>query len=99
MLELILIIFPAILLIVSLVKPDAFLTKEMKEKVNEEQKKVLATSYRKMYSIIAGLIWSVILENYLSIGLILAIVFIILFLKVALPAKKEISKITKELNQ
>lgn len=96
MLDLILII----MLIVSLFKPDVLLSKKMKEKANEEQKTVLINNLRKQYFVIVGLLESASLIRYFeSIGIILAIVFLVLFFKVALPCIKETNKIAKELNQ
>lgn len=96
MLDLILII----MLIVSLFKPEVLLSKKMKEKANEEQKIVLTNNLRKQYFVVVGLLESASLIRYFeTIGIILAIVFIVLFFKVALPAIKETSEITKELNQ
>ena len=95
MLDLILII----MLIVSLAKPDILLSKKMKEKASSEQKVILTKNLRKQYSILIGLLESSALIRYIgAIGAILAIVFIVLFFTVSLPAIKENSKIVKELN-
>lgn len=95
MIDLILII----MLIVSLAKPDILLSKKMKEKANEEQKAILTKNIRKIYAIMVALFESVALMRYTEvIGIILTIVFIILFFVISLPAIKENSKITKELN-
>lgn len=94
MLDLILII----MLIVSLFKPDVLLSKKMKEKANDEQKKILTKNLRKIYTITVALLESAALIRYTqALGSILAIVFIILFFVISLPAIKENSKITKEL--
>ena len=96
MLDLILII----MLILSLFKPDVLLTKKMKEKANEEQKEILTKNLRKTYAVIIATFESIALMRYTEIiGGILTIVCLILFFVVSLPAKKEISKITKELDQ
>ena len=95
MIDLILII----IIIVSLAKPDILLSKKMKEKANEEQKNILTKNLRKIYSVIVALFESLALMRYTEIvGIILAIVFIILFIIISVPAIKENSKITKELN-
>lgn len=95
MIDLILII----MLIVSLAKPDILLSKKMKEKANEEQKAILTKNIRKIYAIMVALFESVALMRYTEvIGIILTIAFIILFFVISLPAIKENSKITKELN-
>ena len=95
MIDLILII----MIIVSLAKPDILLSKKMKEKANEEQKNILTKNLRKIYSVIVALFVSLALMRYTEIvGIILAIVFIILFIIISVPAIKENSKITKELN-
>ena len=94
MLDLILII----MLIVSLSKPEVLLSKKIKEKANEEQKNMLAKNLRKQYATLIGLIESASLMRYNeTIGAILAIICIILFFKVFLPAKKENDAILKEL--
>ena len=95
MLDLILII----MLIVSLAKPDILLSKKMKEKANDEQKVLLTKNLRKIYAIMVALFDSVALMRYTEIlGIILSIIFIILFFTISLPAIKENSKIIKELN-
>ena len=95
MIDLILII----MIIVSLAKPDILLSKKMKEKANEKQKNILTKNLRKIYSVIVALFESLALMRYTEIvGIILAIVFIILFIIISVPAIKENSKITKELN-
>lgn len=95
MIDLILII----MIIVSLAKPDILLSKKMKEKANEEQKNILTKNLRKIYSVIVALFESLAIMRYTEIvGIILAIVFIILFIIISVPAIKENSKITKELN-
>lgn len=95
MLDLILII----MLIVSLAKPDILLSKKMKEKANDEQKVLLTKNLRKIYAIMVALFESVALMRYTEIlGIILSIIFIILFFTISLPAIKENSKIIKELN-
>ena len=87
------------MIIVSLAKPDVLLSKKMKEKANEEQKNILTKNLRKIYSVIVALFESLALMRYTEIvGIILAIVFIILFIIISVPAIKENSKITKELN-
>lgn len=95
MIDLILII----MLIVSLSKPEVLLSKKMKEKATDEQKKILTKNLRKIYAIIVALFESIALMSYTEIvGIILVVVFIILFFVISLPAIKENSKITKELN-
>ena len=96
MIDLILII----MLIVSLAKPDILLSKKMKEKATDEQKNILTKNLRKIYAIMVATFESLALMRYTEfIGIILAIVFIILFFVVSLPAIKENSRITKELNE
>lgn len=95
MLDLILII----MLIVSISKPDILLSKKMKERANDEQKIILSKNLRKIYAIMVALFESMAIMRYTEIvGIILTIVFIILFFVISLPAIKENSKITKELN-
>lgn len=94
MLDLILII----MILISLAKPDILLAKKMKEKANEEQKMVLTKNLRKIYAIMVALIESVALMRYTEmVGIILTIIFIVLFFVISLPAIKENSKIVKEL--
>ena len=94
MLDLILII----ILIVSLSKPEILLSKEMKEKANDDQKNALVSNLRKQYGIIVASLESLALMRHTEIiGGILAIVCLILLFKVAIPAKKEVAKIMKEL--
>ncbi len=96
MLDLILII----LLIVSLSNPDVLLSKKVKERANAEQKVILTKNLRKIYGIMIALFESLALMRYIEIvGIISSIIFIILFFTISLPAIKENSKITKELNQ
>lgn len=96
MIDLILII----MLIVSLFKPDVLLSKKMKERATDEQKKILTKNLRKIYAIMVATFESLALMRYTEfVGIILATVFIILFFVISLPAIKENSKITKELNQ
>lgn len=88
-----------IMLIISLVNPDILLSKKIKEKANSEQKTILTKNLRKQYSILIASLESVALSHYIGvIGIILAIVFIVLFFTISLPAIKENSKILKELN-
>ncbi len=95
MLDLILII----MLIVSLAKPDVLLAKKMKENASEEQKAILVKNLRKIYAIFIGVIESLALIRYTQIvGIILVIVFAVLFFVISLPAIKENSKIVKEVN-
>ncbi len=95
MIDLILII----IIIVSLAKPDILLSKKMKEKANEEQKNILTKNLRKIYAIMVALFESLALMRYQeTVGIILVIVFLILFFVISVPAIKENSKITKELN-
>ena len=95
MIDLILII----IIIVSLAKPDILLSKKMKEKENEEQKNILTKNLRKIYAIMVALFESLALMRYKeTVGIILTIVFLILFFVISVPAIKENSKITKELN-
>ena len=95
MLDLILII----LIIISLFKPDILLAKKVKEKASEEQKMTVAKNLRKIYATLVGLIESIALIRYSEIvGIILAIVFLVLFCIFAIPGIKENSKILKELD-
>lgn len=95
MIDLILII----MIIVSLAKPDILLSKKMKEKAKEEQKNILTKNLRKIYAIMVALFESLALMRYQeTVGIILVIVFLILFFVISVPAIKENSKITKELN-
>lgn len=95
MIDLILII----MLIVSLSKPDILLAKKMKENANEEQKEILVKNLRKVYALLVALLESVALMSYTKIiGAILAVVFLILFCVIAIPAVKTNSKIVKEVN-
>ena len=95
MIDLILII----MLIVSLFKPDVLLSKKTKEVANEEQRKILIKNYRKIYAIMIATFESLALMRYTEyVGMILAIIFIILFFVISLPAVKENKKIQKELN-
>ncbi len=92
MIDLILII----IIIVSLAKPDILLSKKMKEKANEEQKNILTKNLRKIYAIMVALFESLALMRYKeTVGIILTIVFLILFFVISVPAIKENSKITK----
>ena len=87
-----------IMLIVSLSKPDILLSKKMKERANDEQKIILTKNLRKIYAITVAFFESTALMRYTEIlGAILAIVCIILFFVISLPAIKENSKIKKEL--
>ena len=96
MIDLILII----MLIISLAKPDILLSKKIKEKANDEKKSILTKNIRKVYAITVALLESIALMRYTKFfGSILVILFIILFFVISLPAIKETSKITKELNQ
>lgn len=95
MIDLILII----IIIISLAKPDILLSKKMKEKANEEQKNKFTKNLRKIYAIIVAMFESLAIRRYNEFfGIILANIFIILFFTISLPAIKENSKITKELN-
>ena len=95
MIDLILII----IIIVSLAIPDILLSKKMKEKANEEQKNILTKNLRKIYAIMVALFESLALMRYKeTVRIILTIVFLILFFVISVPAIKENSKITKELN-
>lgn len=94
MLDLVLIV----LIIVSLSKPDILLSKDMKEKANEEQKKQLASNYRKLYSIVVASIESVALLRYnMILGAVCIIISFILLFAVAFPAKKKNKVILQEL--
>lgn len=87
-----------IMLIISLFKPDVLLAKKIKEKATEKQKTILTKNLRKIYAIMVATFESLALMRYTEfIGIILAVVFIILFFTISLPAIKENSKITKEL--
>lgn len=86
------------MLIISLSKPDILLSKKIKEKANDEQKTILTKNLRKIYGIMVATFESLALMRYNElVGIILAIVFIILFFTLSLPAIKENSRITKEL--
>lgn len=86
------------MLIISIFKPDILLAKNIKEKASEEQKTILTKNLRKIYAITVATFESLALMRYTEfIGVILALVFIILFFTLSLPAIKENSKITKEL--
>lgn len=101
MIELILII----ILIIGLFKPEILLSKKMKEKANEEQKKVLTKNLRKIFAIVIVPIsidpieklGDMMYTNFL--GLILAIVFFVLVFAVALPAIQENNRIVKEIKK
>lgn len=96
MLDLILII----LLIISLFKPDILLSKKIKEKANEEQKKILTKNLRKIYAIVVATFESIALTRYSAIvGGILLVICLILLFAISLPAARENSKLIKELNQ
>ena len=95
MIDLILIV----LLIVSLAKPGILLSKRVKERANDAQQAILAKDMRKIWAIAIGLFESVALMRYTTVvGGILAIICILLFVLIALPAIKETSKIMHELN-
>lgn len=95
MIDLILII----MLIISLFKPDVLLSKKIREKASEDQKITLTKNLRKIYAILVAVFESLALIRYTELlGIILSLVFIILFFTISLPAIKENSKITKELN-
>lgn len=95
MLDLILII----MLIISLFKPDILLSKKVKEVANEEQKKILIKNSRKIYVIMIAAFESLAIMRFTEyVGMILAIIFIILFFVISLPAVKENKKIQKDLN-
>ena len=95
MIDLILII----MLIISLFKPDVLLSKKIREKASEDQKITLTKNLRKIYAILIAVFESLALIRYTEfLGIILSLVFIILFFTISLPAIKENSKITKELN-
>lgn len=101
MIELILII----ILIISLFKPEILLSKKMKEKANEEQKKVLTKNLRKIFAIVIVPISFDpieklgIMRDTSFLGLILAIVFFVLVFAVALPAIQENNRIVKEIKK
>lgn len=95
MLDLILII----MLIISLFKPDILLSQKAKEVANEEQKKILIKNSRKIYVTMIATFESLAIMRYTEyVGMILAIIFIILFFVISIPAIKENKKIKKELN-
>lgn len=94
MIDLILIIF----LIISLAKPDVLLAKNIKEKANDEQKSILVKNTRKILGIMIALFESLAIMRYSDIiGIVLTIIFLILFFTISLPAIKENSKIRKEI--
>ena len=90
-----------ILLIISLAKPDILLSKKIKDKATEEQQQILIKNSRKLYGTIIFLIEAGSLNTIEEIPdmliLILEIIAIILFFYLGWPARKEISKINKEL--
>lgn len=95
MIDLILII----MLIISLAKPDILLSKKIREKATDEQKNILTKNSRKIYAIAVATFESLALMRYTEfVGIILTIIFLILFFVISLPAIKENSRITKELN-
>ena len=90
MLDLILIIF----LIISIWKPEVLLAKKVREKADEEQKKILVKNLRKIYGVLIALLESAALMRYISVvGLVLVIVFLVLFFVFVVPAIKENRKI------
>lgn len=96
MLDLILII----LLIMSISKPEVLLAKKIREKANDDQKKILVKNLRKIYGLMIGVFESLALIRYIQmVGIILFVTFLILFLIIAIPAIRENSKIVKELNK
>lgn len=99
MIDLILII----MLIISLFKPDVLLSKKVKQRASDEQKSTLAKNLRKTYGILIAVFESMALRRYVNedfeiLLLIVTIVLLILFFIFAIPAIKENSRITKELN-
>lgn len=95
MLDLILII----MLIVSLSKPDVLLAKKLREKANEDQKKILVKNLRKIYVLTIATLESIALIRYTKIvGIVLAVIFVILFIIISIPAIKENRSIIKEIN-
>ncbi len=95
MIDLILII----LLIVSLFKPDVLLAKKIKETASEDQKMILVKNLRKIYAILVAMFESIAIIRFSQIvGIVLSIIFIVLFFVISLPAAKENRKIIKELN-
>ncbi len=95
MLDLILII----MLIVSLSKPDVLLAKKLREKANEDQKKILVKNLRKIYVLMIATFESIALIRYTKIvGIVLAVIFVILFIIISIPAIKENRSIIKEIN-
>ncbi len=94
MLDLILII----MIIISLAKPEILLSKDMKEKANEEQKKQLASNYRKLYSIVVASLESAALLRYnMIVGLVCIVISLILLFAIAIPAKNKNKVILQEL--
>ena len=87
-----------ILLIISLFKPDILLSKKVKERASQEQQTILVKNSRKIYAILVAFMESLALMRYVALlGVILMIIFFILFLTVSLPAVKENRRILKEL--
>lgn len=98
MLDLILVI----LLIVSISKPDILLAKKVKEKANDNQKKIMAKNIRKIYGILIASIETVVLNRYVDgaieiLLLIVTIILFVLFFVFAIPAIKENKRIFNEL--
>lgn len=93
MIDLILII----IIIISLVDPEILLSKKVKDKASYKQKKILSNNIRKIYAILVGFFETLALTKYIDdYGIILMIIFIILILKISLPAAKENKRIVKD---
>lgn len=91
-------LFLIIILIISLAKPDILLAKKVKEKASDEQKQILVKNYRKIYAIVIALFESLAIMRYSTIiGLVLVVIFFILFFTISWPATKQNKQILKEL--
>ncbi len=87
-----------IIILISLFKPQVLLAKKVKEKTNDEQRVILANNLRKIYSIMIATLEALVIMRYNEIiGMILIVIFLVLFFAISLPAAKENSKIIKEL--
>lgn len=91
-------LFLIIILIISIAKPDILLAKNVKEKASDEQKQILVKNYRKIYAIVIALFESLAIMRYSTIiGLVLVVIFFILFFTISWPATKQNKQILKEL--
>ncbi len=91
-------LFLIIILIISIAKPDILVAKNVKEKASDEQKQILVKNYRKIYAIVIALFESLAIMRYSTIiGLVLVVIFFILFFTISWPATKQNKQILKEL--